>query len=112
MSERIFKPLDGELPAISFINAAKLDKEEFKGVVMEGEFIATVPNKFSPDKPDFKFMKDDGSIVIVNQCGSLNKQMGKVEIGDYLQISYVGKKILTTGSFKGKSCHEFKVLKA
>ncbi len=112
MSERVFKPLDGELPPITFISASKLAKEDFKGVVLEGEYKGTMANKFSPDKPDYKFEKEDGTIVVVNQSGSLNNQMKKVEVGDYVQISYLGQKKLTSGAFKGKTYHEFKILRA
>lgn len=112
MSERIFKPLEGELPALSFIRAKKLADDGITGVVLEGEYLGEVPNKFDEEKNDFKFKKDDGSMVIVNSCGSINHQMAKVKVGEYVQISYLGQKTIKDGKLKGKKIHDFKILKA
>lgn len=112
-AKKVFKSLDGnEMPKITFVRPSALAKDGFKGVVVEGEFVGTLENKFNEDAPDFKIRKDDGSLVVLNQCGSINHQMKKVEEGDYIQVSYEGQKKIEDGKLKGKMVHQFKILKA
>jgi len=112
-AKRVFKSLDGnEMPQITFIRPSKLAEDDFTGVVVEGEFIGTMPNKFNEDKPHFKIKKDDGSLVVLNSCGSVAKQMEKVKEGDYIQVSYNGQKKIEDGKLKGKIVHQFNILKA
>ena len=112
MSEkREFKKVGAE-NSLSFIKASTLAEEGVKGVVLEGEYIGAIKNNFDENKSDYKFKKDDGSIVIVNSTGSLAHQMAKVEVGSYVRLEYDGKKTLTSGKMKGKMAHMFTVLVA
>lgn len=114
MSEKakVFKKLEGMNAGIEFVSPAKLDQQEFKGLVVEGEYVGTVPNQYNEDAPSFKFVKNDETVAVINSCGSLKYQMSLVSIGDTVQIIYKGKNTAKSGKLKGKAIHEFEVLKA
>jgi hypothetical protein len=97
---------------VSFINFAKLAEEGFTGPVAEGEFVEAIANKFNPEKNDYKILKDDGTHVIVNGCGSLAYQMAGVKPSDYIRIEYNGKSKMSKGKFAGKAVHNITVMVA
>lgn len=109
--KREFKKVGGE-SSLSFIKASTLAAEGIKGVILEGEYIGAIKNNFDENKSDYKFQKEDGSIVIVNSTGSLAHQMAKVEVGSFVRLEYDGKKKLTKGKMAGKEAHMFTVLVA
>lgn len=109
---KTFKRPEGAAPAIKFVKAKDLAEQEFKGVVVEGEYVEAIPNNFDTDKSDYKFLTDNGEHVIVNGTGSLNREMDRIKPGTYCQVNYEGVKALTKGKFKGKNCHIFNVLVA
>ena len=96
-----------EAGGITYISPKSLSENGITGVIVEGEYLGTQKSQF--DNEDFLLLRDDGSQVLINHTGGLAKQMGQVNIGDYLRISYEGKKIMTSGKFKGKSAHQFLV---
>lgn len=96
--------------SIEFVRPSQLAKDEFEGVILEGTFVESLPNHFDETKSDFKFEKEDGSVVVINGAGNLGYRMKAVSPGDYCQISYEGKKEIASGKMKGKSAHCFDVL--
>lgn len=114
--EKIFKPREGEIPKIRFVNVSKMTKEnpDFKNeVILEGYFKGTVPNQYNDDKPHFKFEDfKTGETVIVNNIGNLQHRMTdkNVQEGDLIQITYLGTSPIEKGKFKGKESHQFRVI--
>jgi len=106
---REFKPVNEAKSNLRFIRPAELAKNEVLGVILEGTFEGTLASKFDEGKNDYKFMTESGETVIVNHSGSLAYQIEKINIGDYVQLSYEGKKEITKGKLKGKSAHQFKL---
>ena len=99
----------------TFVRASQLTGP---GIVAQGLYTGTVPNKFEESKQDYKIealeANADGTrdITIVNSAGNLGYRMGQVKVGDIIQISYLGKMEGTKGRSKGKLVHNFDVLRA
>ena len=109
MTEKNFTLPEGrEESAITFVRASKLDQ----GVVLEGTFLESIPNQLNSDRSDYKFELEDGSISVVNGAGNLGYKMKFIDIGDYVQLMYNGKQVISKGDYKGKEAHNFEVLKA
>lgn len=109
MTERKFasvKPDDGDL---TFIRASNLLKDGVTGEVLQGTFLESIPNRIDERKLDFKFEKEDGTIVIVNGAGNLGYNMKFVDVGEYIQIVYLGQQEITKGPQKGRMAHNFEV---
>ena len=98
-----------------FVRASKLTEP---GVVAEGIFAGTLPNKFEEDKQDYKIEAlepdENGNKLtyIVNAAGNLAYRMKSINIGDLIQIQYNGKQKSEKGRSKGKEVHNFDVLRA
>lgn len=113
-SARTFKSVNGkvlgnDLPQgnISFVNASKLFKEGKTNVVMaEGvlEKVGKSEGKFGA-KTQYAIRAENGDLIMVDGFGGLDKQMAKVSIGTYVQITYLGKKEMESGNFKGTLAH-------
>lgn len=113
MEAREFKiPEAREKNDVQFIRASKLFEDGVTGPVLEGTFIESVPNSMDDRKLDYKFQKDDGSVVVVNGAGNLGYKMKFINIGDYCQVQYLGKQEITKGQQKGKLAHNYEVLTA
>lgn len=97
---------------LDFIRPSELAKTGVTGVIVEGLFLESRPNHFDESKLDFKFEKDDGSVVVINGAGNLNHRMKNVNPGDYCRVEYQGKKLIESGKMKGKEAHNFEVLTA
>jgi hypothetical protein len=95
---------------LEFIRPSKLAAEEVTGVILEGTYLESTPNHYDETKNDFKFEKEDGSVVIINGAGNLGYRMRSVSPGDFCQITYQGKKEIESGKMKGKSAHSFEVM--
>ena len=96
--------------SIEFIRPKKLSDEGFEGVLFEGTYLESIPNKYDENKNDFKFEKEGGDVVIINGAGNLGYRMKEVSPGDYCQVTYEGKKEITSGKYKGTPSHSFDVL--
>jgi hypothetical protein len=94
---------------LSFIRPGKLTEADENKVVAKGIYEGTVPNNFDDTKSDFKVRSENGDLTILNNCASLAKQLTKVQAGSYVEITYLGKKVMTEGKYKGKSSHSFVV---
>ena len=113
MAKRNFKPVDGNasLGSITFIRPSKLAEEETRGVILEGTFVESLPNQFNSEKSDYKFSDEKGNMIVLNGAGNLGFKMKTVNAGDFVQISYNGKKEITKGKMKGVQAHQFEVLR-
>ena len=109
MAKRNFKPVEGMSAGITFIRPSKLAEEETKGVILEGTYVESLPNQFNSEKSDYKFSDETGNITIINGAGNLGFMMKSINAGDYVQISYHGKKEITKGKMKGVKAHQFEV---
>lgn len=101
------KSLDGSADSIRFIRAKELSEAGTTGVVVQGIYEGTLPNKFDENKPDYKIRQDDGVLAILNSTGSLAKQMAKVAEGSYVQVQYLGMQPIKSGKMAGKLSHSF-----
>lgn len=114
---RTYKTVNGkeasaDLPKgdLSFVRASQLAKDGITGIVAQGIYEGTVPNRFDAAKPDFKVRGDAGNLIILNNAGSLASQLARVALGSYVQINYKGMQAMTTGKMAGKKAHSFIVL--
>jgi hypothetical protein len=115
MSERVWKRPNGESEgefSVKFIRPKSLADEGFVGDLLEGTFLEAIENKYDPNKYDYKFEQEDGTIVIVNHAGNLAHRMKEVSPGDFCKIVYEGKKEMKKGTYKGTMAHSFDVLVA
>ena len=113
MGKRNFKPVDAgaSLGSITFIRPSKLAEESRTGVILEGTFVESLPNQFDSNKLDYKFTDETGGLIVLNGAGNLGFKMKNVNAGDYVQISYNGKKEIAKGKMKGTMAHNFEVLR-
>ena len=113
MGKRNFKPVDAgsSLGSITFIRPSQLAEENRTGVVVEGTYVESIPNQFDDKKSDYKFTDEKGSMIIINGAGNLGFKMKNINAGDYVQISYNGKKEIAKGKMKGTMAHNFEVLR-
>lgn len=120
MTNRVFKKPEGSESAaggIEFLRPAELAQEIEEGIreagpILEGTFVDSMPNKYNNSKLDFKFETEDGKTIILNGAGNLGYNMKLVNVGDYVQVLYHGKKEATTGNYAGTLMHQFDVLTA
>lgn len=111
MGKRNFKsPLQKEARSITFISPSSLAKEEKLGVILEGTYVESSPNTYDENKLDFKFSDDKGNMTVINAGGNLGFQMDSIDVGDYVQVSYNGKKEIVKGKYEGRMAHDFKIL--
>lgn len=108
-----FKPVDVTTAqgALIIVRPSKLAKEGASGTVAEGIYEGTVPNKYDATKMDYKIRSANGDLTIINEAGSLRRQMAMVAVGTLVQINYSGKQA-GKGKNAGKSFHNFEVLTA
>jgi hypothetical protein len=121
MTNRVFKKPEGaidERNSIEFLRPKELALEVEEGIrevgapILEGTFVDSMPNRYNASKLDFKFETEDGKTIIVNGSGNLGYNMKLVNVGDYVQVLYHGKKEATTGQYAGTPMHQFEVLTA
>lgn len=108
-SGRTFKSATGSDSNVRFVRPSKLNEDGFTGVVVEGLYQGSVPNKFDEKKSDYKILADDGTLTIVNGGGNLGWQMKEIEAGNAVRITYNGMKTIAKGKMAGKDSHDFKV---
>jgi len=113
MGKRNFKPVDAgaSLGSITFIRPSKLAEDGKTGIILEGTYVESLPNQFNKDKLDYKFTDEKGGMIVLNGTGNLGFKMKNVNAGDFVQISYNGKKEISKGKMKGTQAHNFEVLR-
>ena len=109
MGKRNFKsPIERETSNIKFIRPSKLEEP---GVIVEATYVEALPNAFDEKKSDYKFTDEKGNVIILNGAGNLGYQMGFINAGDFVQITYQGKKEISKGKLAGRMAHSFEVLR-
>ena len=98
---------DSRAGGITFIRPKELNDAGTTGVVAEGIYEGTLPNNFDDTKSNYKVRTDAGNLIVLNSTGSLAAQLGKVAVGSYVQIQYLGMQEITEGKMKGKMSHKF-----
>jgi hypothetical protein len=78
-------------------------------ILVEGEFLGEVKNKFNPSKPNFKFRNNTGEIIILPASGQLNNYLEGIQVGTPTRITYLGKEKMKKGTFAGKEANNFKI---
>lgn len=101
--------LPSENGTLNFVRPSKLGTEAVNTIVAAGIYEGTVPNNFDEEKPDYKVRAANGDLTIINTCASLAKQFEKVRPGSYVELTYLGKKKIEDGKYKGKESHSFVV---
>ena len=99
-----------DLKPLKIVRPSELAKDGITGVVAEGIYMGTTPNRFEPLNNDFR-INGDAEDFIINSAGSLVKQLASVDVGTYVQIQYAGKVKAKSGPAEGKMVHNFTVLK-
>ena len=99
-----------DLKPLKIVRPSALAKDGITGVVAEGIYMGTTPNRFEPLNNDFR-INGDVEDFILNTSGSLASQLSKVDVGTYVQIQYAGKRKAKSGAAEGKMVHNFIVLK-
>lgn len=104
--------------SIRYINPKKLLEEGALGVVVQGRYLGRA-DKNNFDKCDFKVESmnekgEDGSPVlfIINESGNLASRMSNINVGDLVQVRYLGQEKITKSSkpaLIGKSVHQWEV---
>lgn len=94
---------------ISYVRPSQLAKDGVTGNVAEGVYEGPITDRFDDSKENFKIRANDGSLVIVNNSGSLASQMKRVDVGSYVIIEYLGQEAMAKGKFAGKKAHRFLV---
>lgn len=105
---RTFKPVNTG-GNIEFIKPSALSEAGTTGLILEAIYLGPVQSALDPSKNDYKFEKENGDIVVINNCGSLANQLKSVEAGTVVQISYNGKQKIKSGKMAGKEAHSFSV---
>ncbi len=91
---------------IVIVRASKLATEGVTGVVAEGVFEKSEPNRFNKDKKDYFIRGEDNTLYIVNETQGLKEQLGQEGLeGIKVRVEYNGKQ--TTKN--GKGYHDFNV---
>jgi hypothetical protein len=76
------------------------------GTLFEGIFMRTSESKFKTLNLHFDI---EGNDIVLPASGILKSKMKKVNIGDNVQVTYLGMVPLESGDFKGKEAHDFTV---
>lgn len=97
---------------ITLEGGAKNEAELSAGTTVTGIFAGSQPNKYNPERNDYRIREEDGTLVILAQTASLSQQLSKVSEGELVQIVYNGRKNITRKNGAKASMHDFKVLKA
>jgi hypothetical protein len=77
-------------------------------LITDGVYLGSVPSKFGGVGHPFKMA--DGTKIHLNGAGQLDRRLEGVSVGTHCHIVYMGEEVLNKGPFKGKPCHQFKVL--
>lgn len=92
--------------------ADKVEEELGEGLIVEGTFVGSTPNKYNPDKLDYLIRASDSTLFVLNGAATLTRQMAKVTTGELIQVLYNGRKTVKRKAGGSASMHNFKVLRA
>src|ERR1035438_8552253 len=75
------------------------------GQKVTGHYVSqTIDPKYNTKQHN---MQTENGSVCVNGSGKLDHLLGAIRPGDYIEIVYLGKKVIETGQRKGTSAHDF-----
>lgn len=109
-----FERVDGKDEA-AFSNKPLVIKNPAKGTLIEGDVLTGTFKKkvISETYGSASYiLETETEDILVNGCGSLNKQMENVAAGELIQIEYRGSQAMKDGKFKGKLSHLYTVRRA
>lgn len=85
------------------------DREPGDIVLEGGWFLRPIKGNF--EKPNYEFMQQDGSKVILNGCGYVHKAMEDIVPGDFCRVIYGGQGMTSEKHFaKNRPQHIVKIL--
>ncbi len=101
----------------------RLWKDYSVGDILICKYIGTTENKYNEAKPNFvveileTFLKNklvekdlvEGTHLVLNTTGMLDKALSNVAPGTLLQITYKGTNAIEKGKFAGKEAHSISV---
>lgn len=77
-------------------------------VCVEGWYIGTSTSKYN--HPVWHFRTAEGKAISLNSAGHLDYSMEThAKEGDYCKVTYLGKKLVTSGAMKGKEAYNFRL---
>ena len=82
---------------------------EGQKLVVKGEFMGVTEGRYGDQ---YTFYEDgSGDQVVLNRSGQLawRIEQGQIAEGGYYDIEYSGTEQLSSGTFKGKDAHKFKI---
>ena len=83
-------------------------------VLVEGWYFANRPNKFTPNANDYLIKEPNQTVFVLNKSGIARfafEEEGSITFGDYVRITYLGKKPMPNGTYKGKDAVQLKIEK-
>ena len=95
----------GEGGGITYIKPGSLES----GTTIAGTYLGLTSNADQFGKRNHRIKSSDGSSLVINSTGKLDKLMEKVSAGSEVEIVYLGKTKIQTGPQAGKQAHNFDV---
>jgi len=77
-------------------------------VLVEGIFRREFQGRFGTQ---YEYEQESGEIVVLSASGQLRYKMEFIREGDRVKITYKGKEVLESGTYKGSTAHQFEVLR-
>jgi hypothetical protein len=74
--------------------------------VIEGTWIKEESSEFGPN---YHISTTDKGVVILNSTRQMVYLFSQINIGDYIRLTYKGKKRMEKGPNKGKDAHQFEL---
>lgn len=108
-----------KLKTFTVVGKALTEKQEKAGYyrqISEGDNIDGIYNGITVnDRSEYKseevnILGMDGSITVVKNCGSLNRQLSSIDIGTPVRLTFQGKVTLKKGPGRGKEVQNWLVL--
>lgn len=80
-------------------------------VLATGKVIAKTENKYNAKNHDWHIKPGDGPTLVLFGAGHLEWGMSTVEMGDFVQVTYLGKEAIDNDGhkFNGQAAHNFDV---
>jgi len=97
---------------ITISNGEKSEAPLASGTVLTGVFNGSTPNKYEENRVDYSLREEDGTLVILAETAALKQQLGSVNVGELVQITYKGKREITRKNGAKAEMHDFAVGRA